>query len=227
MPLTFDSLRPEYEHLWRTINLPGGLTRVAATAREADAIMAADARARFLAVERRTGVPWFVTGIVLTREAGSPPNFHAWLHNGDPMFDHNGIARQTVNVPAHRPPDPAVSWEDGAVDAYQIEGLIGADWAPARVAWLLEKFNGFGYRVYHHIRSPYLWGATSVQQRGKYTADRRWVPAIMDPQIGGMALLAALMREPEIRSQMGDGGPRNGGVSLPHPETPGDAASSA
>jgi lysozyme family protein len=32
-------------------------------------------------------VPWFVTGIVLTREAGSPPNFHAWLHNGDPMFD--------------------------------------------------------------------------------------------------------------------------------------------
>jgi lysozyme family protein len=221
MPLTFDSLDPEYEHLWRIINRPGGLTRVAATMREAAAIMAPDARARFLSVERRTGVPWFVTGIVLTREAGSPPNFHAWLHNGDPMFDHNGAARQTVNVPARRPPDPAVSWEDGAVDAYEIEGLVNAAWSPARVAWILEKFNGFGYRLHHHIRSPYLWGATSVQQRGKYTADRRWDPTVMDPQIGGMALLAALMtREPEIRSQMGDGGEMIAGRTPPH--EPGD-----
>jgi lysozyme family protein len=223
MPPTFDSLCPEYEGLWSVINQPGGLTRLAATMREADAIMAPAARARFLAVERRTGVPWFVTGIVLTREAGSPPNFHAWLHNGDPMFDHTGAARQTVNVPAHRPPDPAVSWEDGAVDAYAIEGLIDAAWSPARVAWLLEKFNGFGYRLHHHIHSPYLWGATSVQQRGKYTADRRWDPSVMDPQVGGMALLAALMtREPEIRSQMGDGGEAVVARAPPHGEAPGD-----
>jgi lysozyme family protein len=207
MPLAFPSLRPEYESLWAAVLRPGGLTRPAATLREAGAIMAPEARARFLAVERRTGVPWFVTGIVLTREAGSPPNFHAWLHNGDPMFDHGGRPRRTVNVPAHRPPDPAVSWEDGAVDAYEIEGLLHAPWSPARVAWLLEKFNGFGYRLYHHIRSPYVWGATCVQQRGKYTADRRFDPSVMDPQIGGMALLAALMeREPEIRAQMDTNG---------------------
>jgi lysozyme family protein len=204
MNLTFDALRPEYEELWGIVNKPGGLTRITETMRQANAIIAPAAKARFQAVEKRTGVPWFVTGIVLTREAGSPPNFHAWLHNGDPMFDHDGLPRQTVNVPARRPPDPAVSWEDGAVDAYELEGLVDAQWSPALVAWLLEKFNGFGYRLYHHIRSPYLWGATTVQQRGKYAADRRWDPAIMDPQIGGMALLAALMtREPEIRAQMG------------------------
>jgi hypothetical protein len=55
---------------------------------------------------------------VCTTEAvikGNQAMFHAWLHNGDPMFDHNGAARQTVNVPAHRPPDPAVSWEDGSL----------------------------------------------------------------------------------------------------------------
>jgi lysozyme family protein len=207
MNLTFDALQPEYEELWDIICRPGGLTRVDDTMREAEAIVAPDARSRFAAVERRTGVPWFVTGIVLTREAGSPPNFHAWLHNGDPMFDHRGGPRQTVNVPAHRPPNPAVSWEDGAVDAYEIEGLVDADWSPARVAWLLEKFNGFGYRLFHHVRSPYVWGATTVQQRGKYTADRCWDRAVMDPQIGGMALLAALMtRDPQIRSQMGGGG---------------------
>jgi lysozyme family protein len=211
MNLTFDALRPEYEELWDIILRPGGLTRLPATLREAEAIMAPEARARFLTVEQRTGVPWFVTGIVLTREAGSPPNFHAWLHNGDPMFDHRGVPRQTVGVPAHRPPDPAVSWEDGAVDAYEIEGLLDAEWSPALVAFVLEKFNGFGYRLYHHIRSPYLWGATSVQQRGKYVADRRFDPAVMDPQIGGMAVLAALLtRTPEIRSQLepGRGMPR-------------------
>jgi len=195
MNLAFDALRPEYEELWGTVSKPGGLTRITETMREADAIMAPAAKARFQAVERRTFVPWFVTGIVLTREAGSPPNFHAWLHNGDPMFDHEGVPRQTVSVPTHRPPDPACSWEDGAVDAYTIEGLLNkADWSPAVVAWLLEKFNGFGYRLYHHVRSPYVWGATAVQQRGKYTSDRVWDSTVMDPQIGGMALLAALMQ---------------------------------
>jgi lysozyme family protein len=136
---------------------------------------------------------------VHTREAGCPPNFHAWLHNGDPMFDHAGHPRQTVNVPRGRPPNPACSWEDGAMDAYEIEHLVGKkDWSPAFVAWLLEKFNGFGYRVYHNIASPYLWGGTIIQKPGKYTHDRVWDPTVMDTQVGGMALLAALMRiDPE------------------------------
>lgn len=195
MNLTFDALRPEYEELWGIVNKPGGLTRITETMRQANAIVAPAAKARFQAVEKRTGVPWFVTGIVLTREAGSPPNFHAWLHNGDPMFDHDGVPRQTVNVPARRPPDPAVSWEDGAVDAYSIEGLLQKnDWSPAFAAWLLEKFNGWGYRLYHHVRSPYVWGATVAQQSGKYTSDRVWDATVLDTQIGGMALLAALMQ---------------------------------
>jgi lysozyme family protein len=201
MNLTFAALRPEYEDLWATVNKASGLTRIHETTKEANAIMAPAAKARFQEVEKRTGVPWFVTGIVITREAGSPPNFHAWLHNGDPMFDHNGHSRRTVNVPAHRPPDPAVSWEDGCVDAYAIEGLLQKkDWSPPFVAWLLEKFNGWGYRLYHHIPSPYVWGATVIQKPGKYTADRVYDPHVMDPQIGGMALLAALMQiDPEIK----------------------------
>jgi len=220
--LSFEALRPEYEDLWSKLNrkqdadtraftpvfdgLPrehlfAGITKPHEAMSQARAIMAPAAKARFQAVERATAVPWFVTGIVLTREAGSPPNFHAWLHNGDPMFDHHGNPRQTVDVPAHRPPNPAVSWEDGAVDAYAIEGLLNKkDWSPAFVAWLLEKFNGWGYRLYHRIPSPYVWGATVIQQRGKYTSDRVWDATVMDPQIGGMAILAALMQsDPEIR----------------------------
>jgi lysozyme family protein len=203
--LTFAALRPEYELLWDRIIAPGGLTRAGESRREAKAIIAAAARYR--AVEKMTGVPWFVTGIVHVREAGLSdedgdddvePNFHAWLHNGDPMRDHRGKPRRTTHVPAGRPPNPDCSWEDGAVDAYQIEGLLHKkDWSPAFVAWLLERFNGFGYRLYHHIPSPYLWGGTIVQTRGKYVRDGHFDPTVMDTQIGGMAILAALMQMDE------------------------------
>jgi lysozyme family protein len=68
------------------------------------------------------------------------------------------------------------------------------------VAWLLEKFNGFGYREYHHIPSPYLWGGTVVQKPGKYVRDKHYDPTVMDEQIGGMALLAALMQlDPSVK----------------------------
>ena len=207
MDLSFDALRSGYEDEWAKFiaanqgmgdanpNFHGGFTNIHETWSEAQAILKPEARARFEAVEKLTEVPWFVTGIVITREAGSPPNFHAWLHNGDSMFDHNGHPRKTHNVPANRPPNPAVSWEDGAVDAYKIEGLLSKkDWSPAFVAWLLEKFNGWGYRLYHKIPSPYLWGSTVIQQRGKYTSDRVWNSSVMDTQVGGMALLAALMQ---------------------------------
>lgn len=196
MDLSFPALEPEYIRLWNLITAPGGIRadRLVEVNREARAIIDPLAKVRFDSVEQRTGVPWFVTGIILTREAGSPPNFHAWLHNGDPMFDHEGRSRQTVHVPANRPPNPRVSWEDGAVDAYTIEGLIHKNcWSPAFVAWVLEKFNGWGYR-YHGILSPYLWGATVVQEPGKYIKDGILDKSVMDTQIGGMALLAALMQ---------------------------------
>jgi lysozyme family protein len=193
--LSFAALRPEYETYWERISARGGLTKSAQARAEAKEIIAPTAKARFLAVEERTGVPWFVTGIIHTREAGSPPNFACWLHNGDPMRDHDMRPRQTTHVPSHRPPNPSCSWEDGAADAYQFEGLTGkTDWSPAFVAWLLERFNGFGYRLYHHIPSPYLWGGTIVQKRGKYTRDKQFDSDVMDEQIGGMALLAALMQ---------------------------------
>lgn len=207
MDLSFEALRSDYDAKWARFmaanvgmgdaNPPnhGGFTNIHETWTEAQAIVAPAAKGRYQRVEALTGVPWFVTGIVHTREAGSPPNFHAWLHNGDPMFDHNGHPRQTVDVPAHRPLNPACSWEIGCTDAYQIEGLLNKrDWSAAFVAWFLEKMNGFGYREWHRIPSPYLWGSTVIQRTGKYVRDRQYDPNVMDTQVGGMALLAALMQ---------------------------------
>jgi lysozyme family protein len=54
----------------------------------------------------------------------------------------------------------------------------------------METFNGFGYRApTRNIPSPYLVGGTSVQKRGKFTADSHYDPSVIDPQIGGLAIL--------------------------------------
>lgn len=191
---TFDELRDEYAADWTKVMSPGGLFSIGKISREISGIVEPDAKARFVAVERLTDVPWFVTGIIITREAGSPPNFHAWLHNGDPMFDHEGLPRRTTHEPRGCPENPQCTWEQGCVDAYLHEGLVfHKNWCPEFIAYVLERYNGFGYRIYHHIKSPYAWGSTIVQQKGKYDRDSHFNPDEMDEQIGGMALLALLM----------------------------------
>ncbi len=199
--LSFAALRSTYTDLWKRVIVPGGVTRPMEAQEQAQAILEPIAARRFRNVELMTDVPWFVTGIISTRESGSPPNFHAWLYNGDPMFDHTGTPRRTTHEPAHQPQNPDCSWEEGCADSYKYDGVLHkSDWSPEYVAFLLEKYNGFGYRLYHHIPSPYLWGGTVVQQRGKYVRDGHWDASIMDPQIGGMALLATLMElDPEIK----------------------------
>jgi hypothetical protein len=113
------------------------------------------------------------------------------------------IEAPTVHQPAGRPPNPAVSWEEGAYDALvvceQLDKLT--DWGPERVAYAAEKFNGFGYRSpSRNIPSPYLWGETSMQQKGKFVEDDKYDPTVMDPQIGAMAVLKQMMAlDPEVR----------------------------
>jgi lysozyme family protein len=153
-------------------------------------------RSHYNEVEILSKVPWYWVGLTHIREAGDPPNFHAWLHNGDPMFNHNRMPVQTVHVPRHRPPDPNVSWEQGAFDALQQLHLVGiADWGPERCALAWEKFNGFGYRDFHGMPSPYLWGGTTEQLPGKYTSDGHFDSGVMDEQLGAMAVLKLILEE--------------------------------
>lgn len=185
----FSSLKDEYTKLWAEMQV----VKVTAANSEAQRIIAPAAKARYKTVEDKTGVPWFVVGCLHMRE--SDANFNTWLHNGDPMH-RNGVAVQTVNVPAHRPPNPNVSWEEGADDALvTCENLNEIkDWGPEHVAYAAEKFNGFGYRSpARNIPSPYLWGGTSVQKPGKFVRDGVYDSSVMDPQIGAMATLKQIM----------------------------------
>lgn len=185
----YERLRSGYAALWAGM-------RVLKTAEAiAQARHILDHRARYKAVQTLTGVPWFVVGCLHMRESGG--SFTTWLHNGDPMMLYHGEPVQTVHVPAGRPPDPNVSWEQGARDALATCEHLDEirDWCPERVAYAAELYNGFGYRnPRRNIPSPYLWGGTSVQKPGKFVRDGEYDAGTMDPQLGVMAVLWTLMQ---------------------------------
>jgi lysozyme family protein len=190
----FESVRDDYTAWWSQMTV----TKVAEANAQAQAII--KDKARLKALEPRVKVPWFVVGCLLMREAGMTHDgrlhFDVWLHNGDPMHNSKGQPIRTVHKPANRPPNPNCTFEDGAYDALVVVEHLDliTDWGPERVAYAMEKFNGFGYRApTRNIPSPYLVGGTSVQKRGKFTSDSHYDPDVMDPQIGGLAVLKQLM----------------------------------
>jgi lysozyme family protein len=184
---TYERLQPGYAELWAKMTV----IKAGAASAQAQAIIAH--KDRYKAVEAMTGVPWFVVGLINMRESSG--SFRVWLHNGDPMT-RNGAPAQTVHVPAHRPPKPDVSWESGSYDALvTCEHYAGIkDWCVEMVGYVTEGMNGWGYRNPRiNIPSPYLWGGTSVQQRGKFVRDGVYDASVMDPQLGTMAVLKQLM----------------------------------
>lgn len=145
-------------------------------------------------ISQKTGVPWYFIGLLHYRE--SDCDFRTHLHNGDTLL------RRTVNVPAGRPPhgSPPFSFEESAIDALEYERFDGiSDWSPAHIAYLAEQYNGFGYRA-KGIRSPYLWGASNQQQRGKYVRDGVFDSGVWDTQLGVMPILKLLLDTEQPKS---------------------------
>lgn len=185
---TFERLQSEYAALWANMRV----VKCKEASRQARIIIAH--KDRYKSVESRTGVPWMVVGCLHMRE--SDADFTTWMHNGDPMKDRNGKPIRTRNVTKNRPLNPNCTWEDGAYDALVVCEHFDTitDWSPARVAYVSESFNGWGYRSpARNIPSPYLWGGTSVQKKGKFVKDGVYDKNVMDPQIGAMAVLQMLM----------------------------------
>lgn len=144
-------------------------------------------RARYEAVEARTGVPWWFVAVLHERESGG--DFKTYLGNGQPLN------RVTTKVPKGR--GPWASFEDGCLDALQYEGYTKvSDWSIEHTLWLAEKYNGLGY-ANRGLPSPYIWGATNIQRPGKYREIKdssgkyvsRFYPLEMDTQIGVAPML--------------------------------------
>lgn len=135
------------------------------------------------------GIPWWFIACVHMLECDF--NFEEHLHNGDPL------SRRTVNEPSGRPPTghPPFSFHDSAVDALTMPGKefqFVKDWSIPHALWLLEGYNGHGYRLYHGINSPYLWAGTTQYTAGKYIRDHIYDPKVVSKQPGCAGLIKLL-----------------------------------
>lgn len=191
---SFDSLKAHYRDLWLKVKIdPGQESIVDAAAKRIFSF-----KDRYVAISKKLGVPWFFIGLIHNLEAGL--SFRGHLHNGDPL------TAKTVQVPAGRPlvGQPPFTWEESALDALTQKGLQNVKaWTIERILYEAERYNGFGYRLYHpNDLSPYLWSKTNHNDgTGKYIADGKWSgTAFSESQVGFVAGLIALMKlDPTIK----------------------------
>jgi lysozyme family protein len=222
---SFDAAKAGYGNLWRSMTIRP--ERRAALDSAARKILRG--KSRYLAIERLTGVPWFLVGLEHYREADC--SFACHLHNGDNgRPDAQGrLTIRTRQVPAGRPPSsPPWTWEASARDALAIDGLDKiTDWGIERIGYMCEKFNGAGY-FGHNVNSPYVWAGCNhygdPPNTGKYVADHAFDPHAIDTQLGCMPLLAVMMeQDPSIALWLKSPQPpasKPGGKPVPKPKQP-------
>jgi lysozyme family protein len=170
--------RQGYLELWGKAKVrPGDVARATAAAEKLMALAP-----RYKKLEAKTGVPWYAVALIHMRECNN--NFRGVLHNGELIV---GTGRKTKLVPAGR--GPFATFEESAIDA--LKDYAGAVWDIGQIAFICEKFNGFGYRG-KGIPSPYLWAASTVQKPGKYVADHVYDASHWDTQLGTMTVFKRL-----------------------------------
>jgi lysozyme family protein len=133
------------------------------------------------------GIPWIFIGVIHAMECGF--NFAAHLHNGDPLTG------RTAHVPAARPVEgsPPFTWRHSAVDALKMKRFHEVDdWTVPHMLFLLEKFNGFGYRMRQAV-TPYLWSFSNLYQKGKYVKDGVFDSEAVSKQCGAALVLKSVL----------------------------------
>jgi lysozyme family protein len=182
---TFANLKAEYEAEWANCQIRddkrGTVEGVCVATLNANTAKYQQVAAQF------PGMPWYFIGVIHAMETGFRFNRH--LHNGDPL------SAKTVRVPKGRPisGNPPFSWEVSAKDAMEHMGYNReTDWSLAHVLYLLEKYNGFGYR-FKGLRTPYLWSYSNLYSKGRYVADGVFDPHAVSPECGAATMLKALL----------------------------------
>jgi lysozyme family protein len=147
-------------------------------------------KARYVAIEEMTGVPWYLIAVLHMRESSG--NFNTYLGNGQALH------KKTTIVPKGR--GPFASFEEGAVDALKIDGLSSVkDWRLEKILYHCETYNGTGYNA-RGLPSPYVFGGSSAQRAGKYVADGKFSSTVWDKQPGCAPIIATLAQmDPTIQ----------------------------
>lgn len=148
-------------------------------------------------IEKETSVPWPMVAVDHRRESDSQdkfgnPTFQSYLGNGQPLWV------KTTIVPIGRGPfcdkgapylEMVQAFIEGGKDAYHIDKIDQVkDWQLEKILYYCELFNGAGYDA-HGLPSPYLWGGTNIQRKGKFVADHKFSANAMDKQLGVAPIL--------------------------------------
>ena len=144
------------------------------------------AKAQYQAVQKYTGVPWYIIAVIHERE--SSQNWKGNLAQGDPW---NAVS---IHVPKGR--GPFESWKTAAIDALVNCSPYAArnhDWSVGGALTVLEEYNGLGYAA-RGLPSPYVWSGTDQYIKGKYVRDGVFDPNEVDKQFGCAGLLMAMMQ---------------------------------
>lgn len=146
-------------------------------------------RARYEAVARKSGVPWYAIAGLHNME--SSLSFKKHLHEGSPL------TKRTRYIPKGRPKtgSPPFTWEESALDALKYDKMGSVAWDQLDDALRrVELYNGAGYLKYHkNVPSPYLWSFTTIYTRGKYVADGKWSSTAVSKQCGVAAIWKVLL----------------------------------
>lgn len=164
---------------WQNCHVPAD--KGPAFAAVANRLTSPEAKARYQAVEKLTGVPWWFVAVVHEREASQ--KWNTQLGQGDPLN------KKSTHVPKGR--GPFNTWEEGAVDALvncAPYASKNTDWTPGGALTMLEKYNGLGY-FNKGLPSPYIWAGTDQYIKGKYVSDGNFDPNAVDQQLGCAGLL--------------------------------------
>jgi lysozyme family protein len=143
--------------------------------------------ASYRQVERELGIAWPFVGVIHGMECGF--NFCGHLHNGDPL------TARTVHVPRGRPApaEPPYTWLQSALDALRLKKLDQVtDWSVPHMLYLLEGYNGFGYRR-RGVPTPYLWSFSNIYESGKFVLDGKFDPNAVSKQCGAALMLKAVL----------------------------------
>lgn len=183
---TYGSLWPTYATQWDHMQI--NPNKVAEFKSIAQRLVAS--KERYQAVEKKTGVPWYMIALIHERE--SSQSWKASLAQGDPWN------KVSIHVPRGR--GPFNSWEEAAIDALHIDKLDQVkDWRLEKILYYLELYNGWGYNA-HSVPSAYVWAGSSVYTRGKYIADGVWSSSAVDTQPGCAPLLKTMQQlDPTIK----------------------------
>lgn len=168
----FETLKPEYTKLLSIVQVRA--EKVAVVDRVARRLLGN--MQHYLPVQEAIGVPAIFIATSFEREASS--NFALNPAQGWPLTS------RSKWIPNN---GPFPNWHAAALEAYRLNGLdkVGAgNWTWELICFYGEMFNGFGYRDYHNMHTPYLWAWTNLQTLGKYTSDGKFDPAHFDEQMG-------------------------------------------